>query len=132
MPCPNPQVASLGYREPSLVFLVGTGLALPPDGAAARSFLEGGGCRLLFVEARERDDFNAAWPVASRRAGAAGRGRGLQSQHRPARVRHRLRGGPVSDVPHLSVVVPVKNEAGNIAPLVAEIEAACAPLAPSS
>ncbi|SEH55387.1 4-amino-4-deoxy-L-arabinose transferase [Methylobacterium sp. 275MFSha3.1] len=63
MPCPNPLVASLGYREPSLVFLVGTGLALPPDGAAARSFLEGGGCRLLFVESRDRDDFNAAWPV---------------------------------------------------------------------
>lgn len=63
MPCANPQVASLGYREPSLVFLVGTGLALPPDGAAARQFLEAGGCRLLFVEARDRDDFNAAWPV---------------------------------------------------------------------
>lgn len=30
----------------------------------------------------------------------------------------------------LSVVVPVKNEVDNIAPLVAEIEAACAPLAP--
>ncbi|MFE1602014.1 glycosyltransferase [Methylobacterium sp. ID0610] len=30
----------------------------------------------------------------------------------------------------LSVVVPVRNEAGNIAPLVAEIAAACAPLAP--
>ncbi len=28
----------------------------------------------------------------------------------------------------LSVVVPVKNEAGNVAPLIAEIEAACAPL----
>ncbi|QEE38385.1 MULTISPECIES: glycosyl transferase [unclassified Methylobacterium] len=62
--CANPQVASLGYREPSLVFLAGTDLALPPDGAAARQFLEAGGCRLLFVEARERDDFNAAWPVA--------------------------------------------------------------------
>ncbi|WP_246690083.1 glycosyl transferase, partial [Methylobacterium sp. WL7] len=62
--CPNPQVASLGYREPSLVFLAGTDLALPPDGAAARRFLEAGGCRLLFVEARDRDDFNAAWPVA--------------------------------------------------------------------
>jgi len=32
--------------------------------------------------------------------------------------------------PVLSVVVPVKNEAGNILPLIAEIEAACAPLAP--
>ena len=62
--CANPQVASLGYREPSLVFLAGTDLALPSDGAAARQFLEAGGCRLLFVEARERDDFNAAWPVA--------------------------------------------------------------------
>ncbi|MCJ2093444.1 glycosyl transferase [Methylobacterium sp. J-072] len=63
MSCPNPQVASLGYREPSLVFLTGTDLALPPDGAAAKHFLEAGGCRLLFVEARDRDDFNAAWPV---------------------------------------------------------------------
>ena len=63
LPCRDPLVASLGYREPSLVFLIGTGLALPPDGAAARQFLEAGGCRLLFVEARDRDDFNAAWPV---------------------------------------------------------------------
>jgi 4-amino-4-deoxy-L-arabinose transferase-like glycosyltransferase len=63
LPCPQPQVASLGYREPSLVFLIGTGLALPPDAAAARAFLEGAGCRLLFVEARDRDAFNAAWPV---------------------------------------------------------------------
>ena len=35
---------------------------------------------------------------------------------------------PVSAVPRLSVVVPVKNEAGNIAPLVSEIETACRPL----
>ncbi len=33
-----------------------------------------------------------------------------------------------SDAPRLSIVVPVKNEAGNIAPLVAEIERACAGL----
>lgn len=32
--------------------------------------------------------------------------------------------------PRISVVVPVKNEASNIAPLIAEIEAACATLAP--
>jgi len=63
MPCADPEVASLGYREPSLVFLIGTRLALPPDGSAARQFLDAGGCRLLFVEARDRDDFNAAWPV---------------------------------------------------------------------
>ena len=34
------------------------------------------------------------------------------------------------NAPRLSVVVPVKNEAGNVAPLIAEIEAACAALAP--
>jgi glycosyltransferase involved in cell wall biosynthesis len=33
-------------------------------------------------------------------------------------------------IPVVSVVVPVRNEAGNIAPLVAEIEAACAPQGP--
>ena len=72
LPCADPAVASLGYREPSLVFLVGTGLALPPDGAAARAFLQGGGCRLLFVEAGRRDDFNAAWPVGTGAPAPAG------------------------------------------------------------
>ena len=32
--------------------------------------------------------------------------------------------------PNLAIVIPVRNEAANIAPLVAEIEAACQPLAP--
>ncbi|GGG26754.1 glycosyltransferase family 2 protein [Chelatococcus composti] len=35
-----------------------------------------------------------------------------------------------ASAPRVSIVVPVKNEAGNIAPLVAEIEHACASLAP--
>jgi 4-amino-4-deoxy-L-arabinose transferase-like glycosyltransferase len=63
LPCHDPLVASLGYREPSLVFLTGTKLDLLPDGDAARAFLKQGGCRLLFVEAREREAFNTAWPV---------------------------------------------------------------------
>ena len=33
-------------------------------------------------------------------------------------------------VPRFSVVVPVRNEEGNVAPLVAEIEAACMPVGP--
>jgi dolichol-phosphate mannosyltransferase len=36
----------------------------------------------------------------------------------------------LSDSPHVSVVVPVRNEAGNLAPLIAEIEAALAPVGP--
>ncbi|MCP8939898.1 glycosyltransferase family 2 protein [Alsobacter sp. SYSU M60028] len=34
--------------------------------------------------------------------------------------------GSAGSIPAVSVVVPVRNEAGNVAPLVAEIEAACA------
>lgn len=51
-PCPDPAVASLGYREPSLVFLVGTSLDLvgTPDQAAA--FATGPGCRVTIVEER--------------------------------------------------------------------------------
>ena len=63
MPCNGPRVASLGYREPSLVFLTGTNLDLLPDASAAKAFLQQGGCRLLFVEGREREAFNTAWPV---------------------------------------------------------------------
>lgn len=63
MPCRDPLVGTLGYREPSLVFLTRTDLVMLPDGDAAKAFLQGGGCRLLFVEGRERDAFNFAWPV---------------------------------------------------------------------
>lgn len=51
LPC-RPQVASLGYREPSLVFLIGTDLTMLNSGAEARGFLAAGGCRLVFVEDR--------------------------------------------------------------------------------
>ncbi|TXM73050.1 glycosyltransferase family 39 protein [Methylobacterium sp. WL103] len=62
LPC-RPQVASLGYREPSLVFLIGTDLATPNTGADALAFLNAGGCRLVFVEQRSAADFADAWPV---------------------------------------------------------------------
>ncbi|MGV7033278.1 ArnT family glycosyltransferase [Methylobacterium symbioticum] len=68
LPCRAPQVASLGYREPSLVFLIGTDLATPPSGAAAADFLQAGGCRLLFVEDRLAAEFAAE--VAGPRGGA--------------------------------------------------------------
>jgi 4-amino-4-deoxy-L-arabinose transferase-like glycosyltransferase len=71
LPCPHPRVASLGYREPSFVFLIGTDLAMLGTGAEAVDFLkgqgstEGGACRLVYVEGR----FAAAFEAA---AGAAG------------------------------------------------------------
>jgi 4-amino-4-deoxy-L-arabinose transferase-like glycosyltransferase len=56
--CRNPQVISAGYREPSLVFLVGTELDMG-DGAEAARFLNQPGCRIAFVTQREQAGFEA-------------------------------------------------------------------------
>jgi 4-amino-4-deoxy-L-arabinose transferase-like glycosyltransferase len=57
--CTDPKVITAGYREPSLVFLTGTDLAMAPDGAAAAAFLSEPGCRIAFVEKRFADGFQA-------------------------------------------------------------------------
>ncbi|MCC6891118.1 MAG: glycosyltransferase family 39 protein [Hyphomicrobiales bacterium] len=54
--CKVPVVATAGYGEPSLVFLVGTGLR-HTDGAGAAEFLRGGDCRFALVEARQERSF---------------------------------------------------------------------------
>lgn len=58
--CADPAVITVGYREPSLVFLTGTGLAMAADGAAAAAFLAQPGCRVAFVESRFADGFQKA------------------------------------------------------------------------
>ena len=58
--CADPAVMTVGYREPSLVFLTGTHLAMGVDGAAAAAFLSQPGCRIAFVEARHGAGFQAA------------------------------------------------------------------------
>lgn len=57
LPCSNPKVATLGYREPSLVFLTNTNLDMLDNGAEAAGFLEKGGCRLVFVEHQFEENF---------------------------------------------------------------------------
>jgi 4-amino-4-deoxy-L-arabinose transferase-like glycosyltransferase len=54
--CADPQVATAGYHEPSLVFLTGTNLK-HVNGADAAEFLNGGGCRFAFVESRQERSF---------------------------------------------------------------------------
>ena len=57
--CPRPVLAaSVGYHEPSLVFLAGTATRLA-DPANAAEFLAGGECRFAFIEARQERDFAA-------------------------------------------------------------------------
>jgi 4-amino-4-deoxy-L-arabinose transferase-like glycosyltransferase len=55
--CPNPQIITVGYREPSLVFLVGTDLRMGADGSVAATFLREPGCRVALVEGRFLDGF---------------------------------------------------------------------------
>ena len=54
--CADPQVATAGYHEDSLVFLTGTGLR-HTNGEGAADFLKQGGCRFAFVEARQERAF---------------------------------------------------------------------------
>ena len=58
--CPGAPVGTLGYREPSLVFLAGTGLDMLGNAEEAASFLAQPGCRVLFVDSRFEAAFLAA------------------------------------------------------------------------
>ena len=52
-------VGTLGYREPSLVFLTGTNLAMLDSPAEASAFLKQNGCSIVFVDSRFEADFRA-------------------------------------------------------------------------
>lgn len=55
--CPRPVLAaSVGYNEPSLVFLAGTATRFL-ETAGAAEFLAGGECRFAFIEARQERSF---------------------------------------------------------------------------
>jgi 4-amino-4-deoxy-L-arabinose transferase-like glycosyltransferase len=54
--CENPMVATAGYHEPSLVFLVGTDI-VHTTGPGAAEFLNAGGCRFAFVESHQERSF---------------------------------------------------------------------------
>lgn len=58
--CEQPRIASLGYREPSLVFLTRTDLDMLESGREAAAFLAEGPCRMVFVEKRFEADFLGA------------------------------------------------------------------------
>jgi 4-amino-4-deoxy-L-arabinose transferase-like glycosyltransferase len=54
--CPHPVAASVGYEEPSLIFLTGTTTHFT-DAAGAADFLRQGGCRFAFIESRKERAF---------------------------------------------------------------------------
>lgn len=59
--CPALAPATTGYREPSLVFLTSTDLAMT-DGKGAAEFLTAAKCRIAFVEKAQEAAFLAALP----------------------------------------------------------------------
>ena len=54
--CEQPQVASTGYQEPSLVFLLGTETRFT-DGIGAAKFLGPGPCHFALIDARNERSF---------------------------------------------------------------------------
>jgi 4-amino-4-deoxy-L-arabinose transferase-like glycosyltransferase len=59
-PSAKVSVGTLGYREPSLVFLAGTGLDMLDSAPEASAFLKNRGCAVVFVDKRFESDFRAA------------------------------------------------------------------------
>jgi 4-amino-4-deoxy-L-arabinose transferase-like glycosyltransferase len=64
--CPQPQAASAGFEEPSLIFLVGTQTRLV-DGSEAARFLAEGGCRIALVTTNDEPAFIATLAGLSKR-----------------------------------------------------------------
>ncbi|UEM20989.1 glycosyltransferase family 39 protein [Skermanella mucosa] len=58
-PCPDSTLVSIGFTEPSLVFLVGTGTVLSGDGRAAAHRLADDACALALVDLPQDDAFLA-------------------------------------------------------------------------
>ncbi|WP_237155520.1 ArnT family glycosyltransferase [Oryzibacter oryziterrae] len=68
-PCPAPEVIVVGYREPSVVFRLGTRVQLPDAIGGANAFT-GAACAVAFVNVDRSTDFLAALAAASPGAAA--------------------------------------------------------------
>ncbi len=75
--CDRPKIATVGYREPSLVLLTDTDLAMPPDGAQGARFIGGTGCRVALVDQANSDGFQRELTAISVNARKVGSVHGL-------------------------------------------------------
>jgi 4-amino-4-deoxy-L-arabinose transferase-like glycosyltransferase len=74
--CPDITAASVGFREPSLVFLAGTDLDMPSSEGAA-DFLGQGACRTAFVDKRFEPAFLARLAASGIKADLVSRVAGI-------------------------------------------------------
>ncbi|MDE2030568.1 MAG: hypothetical protein KGI97_08425, partial [Alphaproteobacteria bacterium] len=80
-PCMKKQIISVGYHEPSLVFLAGTDTILAPDGAAAAKALKQNTCRVAVIDGHDKKPFLAAFDGVTQKPQAAAKVGGLNSGH---------------------------------------------------
>jgi hypothetical protein len=88
--CPQPEVASAGYHEASLVFLLGTGTRLV-DGEGAARFLADGGCRIALATEPQQAAFMATLAGLSRQAELLDHVAGMNTAATSASTRSRER-----------------------------------------
>ncbi|MDD3370902.1 MAG: glycosyltransferase family 39 protein [Alphaproteobacteria bacterium] len=55
--CDSPQVVTLGYHEPSLIFMAGTNTIVAKSSAEAAEAFRNGKCRFAVIDARHKDEF---------------------------------------------------------------------------
>lgn len=75
--CPNPQLVSAGYHEPSLVFLTRTDTILSDATGAAARLTEDGACLMALIEERQRPAFEQSVSASGHTANALTRIEGI-------------------------------------------------------
>ncbi len=73
----HPKLATVGYREPSLVLLTDTDLAMPPTGEEGARFIGGTGCRVALVDQFNSEAFQQTLTQLGINARKTGSVRGL-------------------------------------------------------
>ena len=80
-PCPQSQIVSAGYREPSLAFLAGTDTLMETNGTSAAEDLKQDSCRVVAITAKHSQEFIDAFAGAAQQPQAAATINGLNSGH---------------------------------------------------
>jgi 4-amino-4-deoxy-L-arabinose transferase-like glycosyltransferase len=79
--CQQNQIVSVGYHQPSLVFLAGTDTLLPATGGEAGEELKQDPCRIAVVDNRHKQDFLDVFKDAPQQAIEAGTIDGIDTGH---------------------------------------------------
>jgi len=80
-PCPQGQIISVGYHEPSLVFLGGTDTIMAMNGADAANDLKENICDIVVIDNKHQQEFMDAFVGSTVQPLASGTIEGLNSGH---------------------------------------------------